>query len=53
MTPQNPAAASSSALSSSSNTRWCNPCSVVEPMYIEGFRRTASTPGTTTIELAS
>src|SRR4026209_2659910 len=36
--------ASSIELSTTSHTRWCRPRVSVEPMYIEGRRRTASSP---------
>src|SRR5262245_56486969 len=42
---QNPARASSTALSTTSNTMWCRPVpSEVSPMYIPGRLRTASRP---------
>ena len=39
---QNPAMASSTELSTTSQTRWCKPNSPVEPIYIAGRLRTAS-----------
>src|SRR4026209_1176546 len=39
--------ASSIELSTTSHTRWCRPRVSVEPMYIEGRRRTASSPSRT------
>ena len=39
-----PAAASSTALSMSSHTRWCSPSGPVPPMYMPGRFRTASRP---------
>jgi hypothetical protein len=39
-----PANASSTALSKISQTKWCKPCTSVEPMYIPGLLRTASRP---------
>src|ERR1700677_2052417 len=50
---QKPAMASSTELSTTSHTRWCNPISPVEPMYIAGRLRTASSPPKTLIEVAS
>src|SRR6185369_1796252 len=48
---QNPASASSTALSTTSNTRWCSPVpSAVSPMYMPGRLRTASRPFRTLIE---
>ena len=41
------------ALSTISYTRWCNPLALVEPMYMPGRRRTASSPSSTCIWLAS
>jgi len=42
---QKPASASSTALSTTSNTMWCRPVpSEVSPMYIPGRLRTASRP---------
>src|SRR5580765_5160363 len=47
---QNPARASSTALSTTSNTMWCRPVpSEVSPMYIPGRLRTASRPFRTLI----
>ena len=48
-----PASASSTALSTTSWTRWCRPRSPVEPMYMPGRLRTASRPSRTVIERAS
>src|SRR6266849_3325655 len=48
-----PAIASSTELSTTSQTRWCKPISPVEPMYIAGRRRTASRPPRTLIDFAS
>src|SRR5260370_2870929 len=48
-----PANASSTELSTTSQTRWCKPMSPVEPMYIAGRRRTASSPPRTLIDFAS
>src|SRR5712692_1464225 len=50
---QEPARASSTELSTTSQTRWCSPCSPVEPMYIAGRLRTASRSPSTLIEVAS
>src|ERR1700719_4790060 len=50
---QYPAMASSTELSTTSQTRWCRPCSPVEPMYIAGRNRTASNPPSTLIDVAS
>src|SRR5215471_5161782 len=50
---QNPANASSTELSTTSYTKWCNPVSPVEPMYIAGLKRTASRPSSTLIEVES
>src|SRR3954468_1022376 len=48
---QNPARASSTALSTTSNTMWCKPVpSEVSPMYMPGRLRTASSPFRTLIE---
>src|SRR3954470_103432 len=48
---QYPARASSTALSTTSNTMWCRPVpSEVSPMYIPGRLRTASSPFRTLIE---
>ena len=44
---QYPASASSIALSTISYTRWCRPDDDVEPMYIPGLLRTASSPSST------
>src|SRR5215472_13946257 len=48
-----PAIASSTELSTTSQTRWCKPISPVEPMYIAGRSRTASSPPSTLIDFAS
>ena len=45
-----PAIASSTELSTTSWTRWCRPRSPVEPMYMLGRLRTASSPSSTVIE---
>ena len=51
---QKPASASSTALSTTSNTMWCSPVpSEVSPMYIPGRLRTASRPFRTLIESES
>ncbi|MNC98880.1 hypothetical protein D3C83_169760 [compost metagenome] len=51
---QNPASASSIALSTTSNTMWCNPVpSLVSPMYMPGRLRTASRPLSTLMLLES
>src|SRR5438270_6716332 len=50
---QYPASASSTELSTTSYTRWCRPDSIVEPIYIAGRRRTASSPSSTLILLES
>ncbi len=42
-----PAIASSIELSTTSQTRWCRPRASVEPMYIPGRLRTASSPSRT------
>src|SRR5690606_39899423 len=49
---QKPANASSTALSTTSQTRWCRPRSPVEPMYMAGRLRTASRPSRTVSEPA-
>ena len=49
---QYPASASSTALSTTSQTRWCRPRSPVEPMYMPGRLRTASRPSRTVSEAA-
>ena len=49
---QYPAKASSTALSTISQTRWCNPFSPVVPIYIPGLLRTASSPSNTWISLS-
>src|SRR5712671_6820597 len=48
-----PAMASSTELSTTSQTRWCNPISPVDPMYIAGRKRTASMPPSTLMDFAS
>src|SRR5712692_6480577 len=48
-----PAIASSTELSTTSQTRWCRPIAPVEPIYIAGRRRTASSPPRTLMDLAS
>src|SRR5437016_181773 len=48
-----PAMASSTELSTTSQTRWCKPISPVEPIYIAGRKRTASRPPRTLIDFAS
>src|SRR5712664_2760582 len=48
-----PAIASSTELSTTSQTRWCKPISPVEPMYIAGRKRTASSPPRTLMDFAS
>ena len=50
---QNPAMASSTELSTTSQTRWCKPRGPVLPMYMAGRRRTASRPSRTWMSLAS
>ena len=50
---QYPASASSTELSTTSLTRWCRPRAPVEPMYMPGRLRTASSPSSTVIALAS
>ena len=49
MVSQNPARASSMALSTTSYTRWCRPGAPVDPMYMAGRFRTASRPSSTLI----
>src|SRR5690606_28191523 len=44
---QKPASASSTELSTISYTRWCRPRGPVEPMYMPGRLRTASSPSST------
>ena len=44
---QCPAKASSIALSTISQTRWCKPVAEVEPIYIPGLTLTASNPSKT------
>ena len=53
MRVQAPAMASSTALSTTSHTRWCRPVGPVDPMYMPGRRRTASRPSRTVMESAS
>ena len=53
MRVQKPAIASSTALSTTSYTRWCRPDGPVEPMYIPGRSRTGSSPRSTVMSLAS
>src|SRR5579884_1452662 len=48
-----PAIASSTALSTTSYTRWCNPDGPVEPMYIPGRSRTGSRPLRTVMSFAA
>src|SRR5919106_2747817 len=48
-----PAMASSTELSTTSQTRWCRPRGPVVPMYIPGRRRTASRPSRTVMSEAS
>src|SRR5699024_11041904 len=48
-----PAIASSIALSTISQTRWCMPSELVVPIYIPGRLRSASKPSSTWIWLAS
>src|SRR5262249_34745710 len=43
---------SSTELSTISQTRWCSPLPSTLPMYIDGRRRTASSPSSTVIESA-
>ena len=51
---QKPASASSTELSTTSNTMWCSPVpSEVSPMYMPGRLRTASRPLRTLIDSAS
>src|ERR1700719_2889746 len=50
---QKPAMASSTELSTTSQTKWCRPSSPVEPIYIAGRLRTASIPPKTLIDVAS
>ena len=49
MVSQKPARASSMALSTTSYTKWCNPWAPVDPMYMAGRFRTASSPSSTLI----
>ena len=44
-----PARASSTQLSTTSQTRWCRPSGPVEPMYMPGRLRTGSRPSRTVI----
>jgi hypothetical protein len=48
-TEQYPAMASSIELSTTSYTRWCSPRADVDPMYMPGRLRTASSPLSTWI----
>src|ERR1017187_797865 len=48
-----PPSASSTELSTTSYTRWWRPISPVEPIYMAGRRRTASSPSSTLILLES
>src|SRR5438067_10854244 len=48
-----PAIASSTELSTTSYTRWWRPRGPVEPMYMPGRLRTASSPSSTWMSLAS
>ncbi len=48
----NPAMASSTALSTTSQMRWWRPARPVEPMYIPGRLRTGSRPSRTWMSLA-
>src|ERR1700735_2306511 len=50
---QKPAMASSTELSTTSQTRWCRQSSPVEPMYMAGRLRTASMPPKTLMDVAS
>src|ERR1700689_4719313 len=45
--------ASSTELSTTSQTRWCSPVGPVEPMYIPGRWRTGSSPSRTVMSVAS
>src|SRR5690606_19845940 len=45
-----PATASSTALSTTSQIKWCRPRSPVEPMYMPGRLRTASRPSKTVMD---
>ena len=53
MRVQTPCIASSTALSTTSCNRWCNPLGPVEPMYIPGRALTGSRPSKTVMSLAS
>uniref|UniRef100_A0A6J7NUM3 Unannotated protein n=1 Tax=freshwater metagenome TaxID=449393 RepID=A0A6J7NUM3_9ZZZZ len=53
MRVQNPAIASSTELSTTSQMRWCRPARPVDPMYIPGRFRTGSRPSRTWMALAS
>ena len=48
-----PARCSSTALSTTSHTRWCSPRESVDPTYMPGRLRTASRPSRTAMDLAS
>ena len=52
MVVQWPAMASSTELSTTSHTRWWRPVGPVEPMYIPGRFRTASSPSRTVMSAA-
>ncbi len=53
MRSQKPAMASSTELSTTSQTRWCRPRTPVDPMYMPGRFRTASSPSRTVMSCAS
>jgi hypothetical protein len=53
MSSQNPARASSTALSTTSQIRWCRPRTLMSPMYMAGRLRTASSPSSTVMLVAS
>ena len=50
---QYPAMASSTALSTTSQTRWCSPVGPVDPMYMPGRIRTGSRPSRMVMSWAS
>ena len=52
MIEQWPAMASSTLLSTTSQTRWCRPVGPVDPMYMPGRFRTASRPSRTVMSAA-
>ena len=52
MIEQWPAMASSTLLSTTSQTRWCRPVGPVDPMYMPGRFRTASSPSRTVMSTA-